>query len=134
ADRLPWKTPITVFETAQGTPHHFSFHEPGDPEAEPTVGHTLVLGPSGSGKTGTLAFLTAQALRTDARVIIFDKDKGLKMAVEALGGRYATIAAGQGTGLAPLLTEGGERGQAFLIDWLAALAERDGTILTPAQS
>lgn len=134
ADRLPWKTPITVFETAQGTPHRFSFHEPGDPEAEPTVGHTLVLGPSGSGKTGTLAFLTAQALRTDARVIIFDKDKGLKMAVEALGGRYATIAAGQGTGLAPLLTEGGERGQAFLIDWLAALAERDGTILTPAQS
>lgn len=134
ADRLPWKSPITVFETAQGTPHRFSFHEPGDPEAEPTVGHTLVLGPSGSGKTSTLAFLAAQALRTGARIIVFDKDKGLRMAVEALGGRYAGIAAGQGTGLAPLLTEDGARGQAFLIDWLAALAERDGTILTPAQS
>lgn len=134
AERLPWRMPMTIFETAQGTPHKFSFHEPGDPEAEPTVGHSLVLGPSGSGKTGTIAFLATQALRARARVIIFDKDRGLEMAVSAMGGRYATIRAGQGTGLSPLQTEGGDRGRAFLVDWLASLMERDGTILTPAQS
>ena len=59
--RLPWQTPITVFQTLQGSLHRFSFHEPGDPNAEPTNGHTLVLGKSGGGKTTTVAFLAAQA-------------------------------------------------------------------------
>lgn len=131
---LPWGTPLTVFETAQGSAHRFSLHEPGGAEEEPSIGHTLVLGPSGSGKTSTIAFLAAQALRTGARVILFDKDRGLEMAVRALGGRYAAIRAGQGTGLGPLETETGARGQAFLLDWLAALLERDGTMLTPRQS
>ena len=135
ADRdLPWSTALTVFETAQGSAHRFSFHEPGSAEEEPSIGHTLVLGPSGSGKTSTIAFLAAQALRTGARIILFDKDLGLEMVVRAMGGRYAAIRAGQGTGLGPLQTEAGARGQAFLLDWLAALLERDGTVLTPRQS
>lgn len=134
SDRLPWKTPITVFQTATGAAHRFSFHEPGDPEAEPTIGHTLVLGPSGSGKTATLAFLAAQARRTGARVVLFDKDQGLRMAIAAMGGRYAEIKAGQPTGLNPLLTEDGARGEAWLIDWLAALIERGGVTLSPQQA
>jgi type IV secretion system protein VirB4 len=134
SENLPWATPITVFQTAQGAAHRFSFHGPGKAGDEPTFGHTLVLGPSGVGKTSTMAFLLAQAIRTGARVILFDKDRGLKMAVDALGGRYAPIRAGQGSGLAPLLTETGTRGQAFLLDWLTALMERGGTRITPAQA
>lgn len=134
ASQLPWGTPITLFQTAQGSVHRFSFHEPGRVGAEPTIGHTLVLGPSGSGKTSTIGFLLAQARRTHARIILFDKDRGLKMAVEALGGRYAPIRAGQGTGLNPLATETGARGEAFLLDWLTALIERGGGTLSPAQA
>ena len=132
--RLPWGTPITVFPTLQGTLHRFSFHEPGDPAAEPTNGHTLILGKSGGGKTTTVAFLAAQAQRAGGRTILFDKEEGLKMAVHALGGRYAGIRAGRLTGLNPLGSETGARGAAWLLDWLSALLEHRGAPLTPLQS
>ncbi|MDT1064686.1 type IV secretion system protein B4 [Paracoccus sp. CPCC 101403] len=133
-ERLPWKTPITVFQTVTGAAHRFSFHDAGDPKAEPSIGHTLILGPSNSGKTATLAFLAAQARRSGARIVFFDKDQGLRMAIAALGGRYAEIKAGQPTGLNPLVTENGPRGEAWLMDWLATLAERGGETLTPQQA
>ncbi len=132
--RLPWSTPITAFQTLQGSLHRFSFHEPGDPTAEPTNGHTLVLGKSGGGKTTTVAFLAAQAQRAGGRTIIFDKEAGLKMAVHALGGRYAEVRAGRPTGLNPLATEAGERGEAWLLDWLVALLESRSGPMTPLQS
>ena len=132
--RLPWATPITAFQTLQGSLHRFSFHEPGDPTAEPTNGHTLVLGKSGGGKTTTVAFLAAQAQRAGGRTIIFDKEAGLKMAVRALGGRYAEIRAGRPTGLNPLATESGERGEAWFLDWLVALLESRSGPMTPLQS
>ena len=131
---LPWQTPITVFQTVTGAAHRFSFHAPGDPRAEPTIGHTLVLGPSGGGKSSTVAFLAAQAQRTGARVILFDKDQALRMAITALGGRYTAIRAGRPTGLNPLLTEVGPRGEAWLLDWLARLVEHGGQHLTPFQA
>lgn len=134
AEALPWRTPITVFPTLQGSLHRFSFHEPGDPQAEPTNGHTLVLGKSGGGKTTTVAFLAAQAQRAGGRTIIFDKEAGLKMAVHALGGRYAEIRAGRPTGLNPLATEAGERGEAWLLDWLVSLLESRSGAMTPLQS
>ncbi|SEO37352.1 AAA-like domain-containing protein, partial [Gemmobacter aquatilis] len=132
--RLPWQTPLTLFQTLQGSLHRFSFHEPGDPKAEPTNGHTLVLGKSGGGKTTTAAFLAAQAQRAGGRTIIFDKEAGLKMAVRALGGRYAEIRAGRPTGLNPLATEFGERGEAWVLDWLVALLEQRSGPMTPLQS
>jgi type IV secretion system protein VirB4 len=132
--RLPWGTPITLFQTLQGSLHRFSFHEPGDPKAEPTNGHTLVLGKSGGGKSTTVAFLAAQAQRAGGRTIIFDKEAGLKMAVAALGGRYAEIRAGRPTGLNPLATESGERGEAWCLDWLVALLEQRSGPLSPLQT
>ncbi|WP_444451315.1 VirB4 family type IV secretion system protein (plasmid) [Rhodobacter capsulatus] len=134
AEALPWRTPITVFPTLQGSLHRFSFHEPGDPQAEPTNGHTLVLGKSGGGKTTTVAFLAAQAQRAGGRTIIFDKEAGLKMAVHALGGRYAVEIRGRPTGLNPLATEAGERGEAWLLDWLVSLLESRSGAMTPLQS
>lgn len=134
AAQLPWRAPVTAFPTLQGTLHRFSFHEPGNPQAEPSLGHTLVLGRSSGGKTTTLAFLIAQAQRMGARTLIFDKDEGWRMAVTALGGRYAGIRAGQPTGLNPLATEDGARGAAWLIDWISALLESRGAALSPQQS
>lgn len=130
---LHWRTPVTVLQTATGTPHRFSFQVAGKPDAEPPLGHTLVLGPSHSGKTTTMAFLAAQCQRVRPRVIIFDKDQGLKSLVVALGGNYAQIRAGRPTGLNPLLTETGPRGEAWLLDWMAALVERR-SIMSPIQT
>uniref|UniRef100_UPI003C6F2B63 VirB4 family type IV secretion system protein n=2 Tax=Sulfitobacter TaxID=60136 RepID=UPI003C6F2B63 len=106
----------------------FNFHEAGSAGKEPTVGHTLVLGRTGTGKTLTTAFLTAQAQRIGARLFFFDKDRGLEMAVRALGGRYNEIRAGVPTGLNPLASEIDERGRAWLSDWLATLITRSGAL------
>ncbi len=133
ADKLPWKTPVTLLETANGSAHRFSFHKAGDPEAEPTNGHTLVLGPSEGGKTTTTLFLLTQARRTGSRLFLFDKDQGMKMAIDAMGGQYAKINAGHATGLNPLVTETGERGEAWLLSWLTALLEHNSKPLTPKQ-
>lgn len=133
AGNLHWRTPVAVLQTAAGTPHRFSFQVAGRPDAEPPLGHTLVLGPSHSGKTTTMAFLAAQCQRIRPRVIIFDKEQGLKSLVVALGGSYAQIRAGRPTGLNPLLTETGPRGEAWLLDWVAALVERRG-IMSPIQT
>jgi type IV secretion system protein VirB4 len=92
------------------------------------------LGKSGGGKTTTVAFLAAQAQRAGGRTIIFDKEAGLKMAVRALGGRYAEVRAGRPTGLNPLATEAGERGEAWFLDWLVALLESRSGPMTPLQS
>ena len=138
ASDLHWQSPVTVFQTATGAAHRFSFQVPGKPDAEPPLGHTLVLGPSNSGKTTTTAFLVTQAQRVGLRTIIFDKDQGLRALVAALGGDYAQIKVGQATGLNPIFTETAQRldeaarasGEAWLLDWLKALAERKSPLTT----
>ena len=131
---VPWGEPITVLETEGGTPYRFNLHPPGAPDAEPTNGHTLVLGPSQGGKTTTTLFLAAQALRNGGRLIAFDKDRAMEMPIRALGGTYAAVKVGEPTGLNPLLTETGPRGEAWLLNWLSALLETTGKPLTPLQS
>ncbi len=134
-NRLPWKQPVAMLPTAKGNMHHFSFHPPVATEnSEPSNGHTLVLGPSESGKTTTTLFLVMQAMRAAKRVILFDKDRAMRMAVLAAGGQYAAVQAGHATGLNPLMTETGPRGQAWLMEWFTALLEQTGENLTPWQS
>jgi type IV secretion system protein VirB4 len=53
-----------------------------------------------------------------ARILVIDKDRGLEMAVRALGGSYSAIRIGEATGLNPFQTEVDERGAAWLTDWL----------------
>jgi len=127
-DKSPWGQSIAVLPTVGTSGYRFNFHEAGSAGKEPTVGHTLVLGRTGTGKTLTTAFLTAQAQRIGARLFFFDKDRGLEMAVRALGGRYNEIRAGVPTGLNPLASEIDERGRAWLSDWLATLITRSGAL------
>ena len=128
----PWAAPITTLPTSSGEPHRFSFHAPGRP-GERTVGHTLVIGRTGAGKTLGVAFLLAQAQRVEARVIAFDKDRGLETAIRALDGRYSAVRLGVPTGFNPFRAEADGRGVAWLTDWLAALLEEAGGALSPAQ-
>ena len=131
---VPWREPITVLETERGTPYRFNLHPRGAPDAEPTNGHTLVLGPSNGGKTTTTLFLAVQALRHGGRVIALDKDRAMEMPIRAMGGTYAAVKVGEPTGLNPLRTETGARGEAWLLSWFSALLETTGKPLTPTQS
>ncbi len=133
ADKSPWGQSISILPTVGASGYRFNFHEAGAMGKEPSVGHTLVLGRTGTGKTLTTAFLATQAQRVGARLFFFDKDRGLEMAVRALGGRYNEIRAGVPTGLNPLASETDERGRAWLSDWLATLMARGGA-LTGEQS
>lgn len=131
---VPWNEPVTVLQTEQGTPYRFSFHAPGSPDDEPTNCHTLVLGPSYGGKTTTTLFLAAQALRAGGRIVALDKNRAMEMPIRALGGTYAAVKVGEPTGLNPLLTETGARGEAWLMQWFSALLETTGDPLTPMQA
>jgi len=87
----PWGSAVTLLPTLSGEPYRFNFHGAGPP-GDRTVGHSLIVGRTGSGKTATMAFLAAQAQRLSPRIIAFDKDRGLEMALRALGGWWASPA------------------------------------------
>lgn len=113
--RSRWGEPLLLLETWSGAPYSFHLHH-GD------LGNATVIGPSGSGKTVLLGFLVAQALRIPGlRTIVFDKDRGLELAVRALGGRYHVLKPGRPAGLNPLLLGVGPETEAFLQNWLARL-------------
>jgi type IV secretion system protein VirB4 len=132
ADETPWGATVTILPTVSASAYRFNFHLRGK-AGERSVGHTLVLGQTGSGKTLGTAFLIAQARRTGARVIVFDKDRGLEMPLRAMGGAYGAVRLGEATGFNPFAAETDERGRAWLADWLTALLSRDGP-LTAIQS
>jgi type IV secretion system protein VirB4 len=132
--RVPWGTNITWFPTITRSAYRFNFHEEGDPQKEPSNGHTLILGRMGSGKSVQAAFLAAQAQRVGARVFVFDYRQGMEMAVRALGGTYSELKAGERTGLNPLWTETDTAGQEWLSDWLIHLMESGHGPLQPEQS
>jgi type IV secretion system protein VirB4 len=123
----PWGEAVTILPTVGSSAYRFNFHL-GGKVGERTVGHTLVLGQTGSGKTLGTAFLIAQARRTGARVIVFDKDRGLEMPVRAMGGAYSAVRLGEATGFNPFAAETDDRGRAWLSDWLAALLAREGPL------
>ncbi|CUH52677.1 type IV secretion system protein VirB4 [Shimia marina] len=131
--KVPWGKPISLFPTPERSGFLFNYHETGQPDKEPTGGHTLILGRPGSGKSVLSAFLMTQARRCDARIFVFDYRVGMEMAVRANGGRYSAIKTGETTGLNPLRTEIDPRGQAWLSDWLATLLHRTDKPLSPVQ-
>lgn len=136
-DEVPWKDPITVFPTPEGSGYQFSFHRKlprGNVDAEPPAGHTLILGPSGGGKSVLIAFLIAQAQRMNARVFAFDYRRGLEVPLRALGAEYSEITANRPTGLNPLWSETDPEGQQWLSEWITALIERAERPLTAQQS
>jgi len=132
----PWGPAVTVLRTASGTPLYFSFHAspPGDFEGQRLLGNTVVLGQSSAGKTVLLGFLIAQAQRFRPAVVVFDKDRGLEIAVRAMGGRYFPLRAGVPTGWNPLqLPADDGPGLVFARELVRALARAGGAPLSTGE-
>ena len=129
----PWGPAVTVLRTASGTPLHFSFHAspPGqDSEGERLLGNTLILGQSSAGKTVLLGFLLAQVQKFRPAVVAFDKDRGLEIAIRAMGGRYFTLRSGEPTGWNPFQLEPTSGNLLFLKGLVKTLVSPEGGDVT----
>ena len=127
-NQSPWGAPITILPSVGSSGYRVNFHECGTGDQEPTVGHTLVLGTHRQRQDPHHRLSCSASTASWRTAFFFDKDRGLEMAVRALGGRYNQILAGIPTGLNPLQTEIDERGRAWLVDWLATLVSRAGDL------
>jgi type IV secretion system protein VirB4 len=92
-DKGYWGGPVAMLRTFSGEPYKLHFHV-GD------VGNMAIFGRVGSGKSTLIGFLIAQAERFGATVVLWDKDRGLKILTHALEGVYLELK--NPTGLAPL--------------------------------
>lgn len=118
AGRGYWGEPLLLLRTMGGTPYRYHPHV-GD------VGNTFFCGMTGGGKTTLATMVMLQSERLGSQVIAFDKDRGMKIAVYALGGVYHEL--GIPTGLAPLkaLTDDPDD-MVFLADLIRGLIQSDG--------
>jgi type IV secretion system protein VirB4 len=130
---LPWRAPVTALPTPGSGLYKFSFHPKGSSHTEPPAGHTIMFGDTGAGKTVLINFLTAQARRTGVQTFLFDYNQGMETAIKALSGTYTKISPETPTGLNPLYDQTDPQGQAWLIDWLIALCDREDQKFTALQ-
>lgn len=118
----PWGDAITLLKTPNGQPYYFNFHSSSpdhDATDEKLPGNTTVLGATGVGKTATVAFLLSQTLKTPARMVLFDKDRGLEIFVRAVGGRYRTFKRGEATGINPFQWKDSPATRALCVNMVA---------------
>jgi type IV secretion system protein VirB4 len=112
-----WGKPAAVFQLPSGEPFYYHFHVN-------DLGSTFLCGPPGSGKTSMLGNLLCSTARVGVRTnVVYDKGRGLKVLIKALGGAYLELG---GPCLAPLkrLT-GGEDDLGFLADLIRGAIMRD---------
>jgi type IV secretion system protein VirB4 len=122
-----WGEATTVFISSAGSAYHYAPHasDPDDPDGgtRKDIGHTLICGPTGSGKTVVIGFLIAMLTRQNVTQIVLDKDRGLEIAVRALGGEYLALRNGRPTGFNPLQLDPTPANFQFLKAWVRALAQ-----------
>ncbi len=126
----PWGPAVTVLKTVSGTPLYFNFHasRPGeDAEDKRLLGNTMVIGQSSSGKTVLLGFLMAQARKFGPAIVAFDKDRGMEIAVRAMGGKYLPLRIGEPSGLNPFQLDPSPSNLAHLKALLRTLAASSGS-------
>jgi type IV secretion system protein VirB4 len=131
----PWGNCITVFETDNLTPLNFNFHEEAnyDQTNEKALGNTLIIGQSGAGKTVLANFLLSNLNKFDTTTIFFDKDKGAKIAILAMGGKYFDLHLGEKTGWNPFQLEPTSENIIFLNELIKSMLCHSNRTLTIKQ-
>lgn len=121
----PWGPAVTILKTVSGTPLYFNFHV-SDPDSDATdkrlPGSMGIYGQTGAGKTVLMAFLLAQAQKFDPTVVAFDLDRGMEVAIRAMGGRYLSLKNGVPSGFNPFQLEPSAGNLMFLRALLRKLA------------
>ncbi|MDZ4053246.1 MAG: VirB4 family type IV secretion/conjugal transfer ATPase [Phenylobacterium sp.] len=120
----PWGPAVTVLKTQSGTPLFFNFHPSKageDATDKRLLGNTVMIGQSGAGKTVLLGFLMAQAQKFNPTVVAFDKDRGMEIAIRAMGGRYLPLKTGEPSGFNPFQLEPTKPNLMFLKQFVCAL-------------
>lgn len=113
----PWGPAVTMLKTNSGTPYFFNFHASlaeTDETGARRLGNTMLIGQSGTGKTVLLGHLITQARKFGYTGVVFDKDRGLQVTIEAMGGTYFPLRLGQPTGWNYLQLEPNSRNVAFM--------------------
>jgi type IV secretion system protein VirB4 len=129
----PWGPAISIFKTISGTPLYFNFHAtlPDDDATDKRVlGNTMLIGKSGTGKTVLLLFLLAQMQKLKPTVIVFDKDRGMDVAIRAMGGRYLPLKNAEPSGFNPFQLEPTTENLLFLKLFLKRLVMSDSSAVT----
>lgn len=97
----PWGPAVTMLKTTGGTAYYLNFHtslEEVDETGARRLGNTSIIGQSGAGKTVLLGHMLAQARKFNCTTAVFDKDRGMQVAVLAMGGKYFPLQLGVPTG------------------------------------
>lgn len=129
----PWGPAVTILKTLSGTPLYLNFHVSGldeDAYDKRLLGHTLILGQSSAGKTTTLGFLLAQAQKFNPTAVVFDKDRGMEIAILAMGGKYLPLRNGESSGFNPLQLEPSKANMLFIKSLVKQLVASSGDPIT----
>ena len=129
----PWGPAITILKTISGTPLYFNFHatkEDEDSTDKRVLGNTMFIGKSGTGKTVTMGFTLAQMQKVKPTVVAFDKDRGMEVAIRAMGGRYLPLKSGEPAGFNPFQLEPTPANLIFLKQFVKRLASAGGEPVT----
>lgn len=112
-----WGKPLTTVKTLAGTLAPFGLHgtDGGD------IGNFVATGGTGSGKTTLMNMLMSQGSRNNMQCFVADKDKGAKIPILAMGGKYYEIRQGEPF-VNPLMLPMNEENKGFLKHFLAVLA------------
>lgn len=132
-DKNPWGPAVTLFKTTSGTPFYFNFHSTpieANSFGQRVLGNTAMIGQSGQGKTVLLTFLMAQAQKLQPTIVAFDKDRGMEVAIRAMGGCYQALQNGSPTGFNPFQLEPTAENLLFLKSLLVQLASSGGEKVT----
>ncbi|CUJ71051.1 VirB4 family type IV secretion/conjugal transfer ATPase [Achromobacter xylosoxidans] len=121
----PWGPAVTMLKTTGGTPYYMNFHaslEETDDTGKRRLGNTSLIGKSGTGKTVMLGHLISQARKFGYTGAVFDKDRGMQVAILQMGGRYFPMHMGTPTGWNYLQLEPTAKNIAFMVTMTKQLA------------
>lgn len=125
----PWGPAVTMLKTNSGTPYFFNFHTSlaeTDETGARRLGNTMLIGQSGTGKTVLLGHLMTQARKFNYTCAVFDKDRGMQVAIQAMGGKYFALQLGAATGWNYLQLTPNDRNIAFMRKLTTLLASNEG--------